>query len=105
MLHIVVNVRGIPHYRFVLSLCKLKGIFHGVEMGVCSISRCLKGHIFDRFSCYSACSEGHFLLGAYPPYRGCYEGHISEKIRCQPVILKGIFLGEIIIVCPISRLL
>ena len=74
-----------------------------MEIGVCSISRRLKGHIFDRFRFYSVYSEGHFSWRAYPPYRCFYEGHISEKIRCRPVILKGIFLGELISVCPISR--
>ena len=108
--------RGITSTGFVVTLCIVKGIFlapyccfykghtsesfrffsvhievHflGVEIGVCSISWRFKGHIFDRFCCYSLYSEGHFVA----PYCYFYKWHTSESFRPFSVYIEGHFLS------------
>ncbi len=121
LLHIVVSIRGIPQNLFVLSLCIVKGIFLVVQIGVCSISRRLKGHIFDRYHCYSVYSDGHFSWRAYPHIAAsmmgislknslstCYiKGHISSRDNQRlPHIassIRGIFSKRFIVTLCIVR--
>ena len=43
LLHIASTIRGISQERFAVTLCKVKGIFLGEQIGFFSTSRLLKG--------------------------------------------------------------